>query len=49
MIILHHDLNIAYRVKWVSEWLLFNANSAKLSATSSREQVNFQCDDDALY
>jgi hypothetical protein len=32
--------------KWVSEWLLFNANSAILLAISWREQVNVQWDDD---
>ena len=29
---------------WVSEWLLFNTNSAIFSAISCREQVNFQWD-----
>jgi hypothetical protein len=32
----------------VSECLLFNANSAFLSAISWREQVNFQWDDDEV-
>jgi hypothetical protein len=32
--------------KWVSEWLLFNANSAIFQLW--REQVNFQWDDDEV-
>ena len=32
----------------VSEWLLFTANSAILSATLWREQVNYQWDDDEV-
>ena len=32
----------------VSEWLLFNANSAICSAISWREQVNFQWNDDEV-
>ena len=33
--------------KWVSEWLLFNANSAIFQLYYG-EQVNFQCDDDEV-
>ena len=33
----------------MSEWLLFNANSAICSAISWREQVNFQWDDDEVH
>ena len=33
----------------VSEWLLFNANSAIFSAISWREQVNFQWNDDEVH
>jgi hypothetical protein len=32
----------------VSEWLLFNGNSANLSAISWQEQVIFQWDDDEV-
>jgi hypothetical protein len=35
-------------IEWVSEWVLFNANSAIFSAISWREQVNFQWDDDEV-
>jgi hypothetical protein len=35
--------------EWVSEWLLFNANSAIFSAVSWREQVNFQWDDEEVH
>jgi hypothetical protein len=31
---------------WVSEWLLFNANSAILQLYYGENKVNFQCDDD---
>jgi hypothetical protein len=34
--------------EWVSEWLLFNANSAIFAAISRQEQVNSQWDDDEL-
>ena len=33
--------------KWVSEWLLFNSNSAIFQLYYG-EQVNFQCDDDEV-
>jgi hypothetical protein len=34
--------------EWVSEWLLFIANSIICSVISWREQVNFQWDDDEV-
>ena len=34
-----------FLIQWVSEWLLFNTNSAIFSAISWREQVNFQWND----
>ena len=41
-----YDSNVAN--EWVSEWLLFSANSAIFSAISWREQANFQWDDDEI-
>ena len=35
-------------VKWVSEWLFFNAKWAMFSAISWREQVTFQWDNDVF-
>jgi hypothetical protein len=35
-------------LKGVSEWLLFNANTAKFSAISWREQINSQWDEDEI-
>jgi hypothetical protein len=34
--------------EWVSEWLLFNANSAIFSAILWRDQATFQWDDGAV-
>ena len=39
-------LTSTYVIFGVSEWLLFNANSAIFLAISWREQGNFQWDDD---
>jgi hypothetical protein len=39
------DLSI-YAINRVSEWMLFNANSAIFQIYHSKEQVNFQWDDD---
>jgi hypothetical protein len=36
------------QISGMSEWLLFNANSAIFSVISWREQVNFQWDDDVV-
>ena len=41
----NENLNLLIRIKWVSEWLLFNANSA----ISWREQVYFQWDDEVRF
>jgi hypothetical protein len=43
----HMSKSIEEGREWASEWVLFNANSS-ISVVSSREQVNFQCDDDEV-
>jgi len=41
-------LLISIMLFWVSEWLLFNANSAIFSAISWPEQINIQWDDEEV-